>query len=110
MAFTLDAKISVFRNVYKTSGKYGQIAQIIDNERFIRALKQSKDKFPISNSADTIGYYVQQLSFQKLGESNLLKIIINAYKTDIKELKRIGQSRGTDLAVLLQSYNINYTD
>ena len=71
---------------------------------------KNMSEFPITDSEEKIGYHVQRMSFRKLGEGALLKIIINHYKGDIQRLKEIGSSRGTDLGVLLTSYNITYTD
>ena len=102
------------RNCYKTAGTYGKKEISIDSERFIQSIKKVKnfDVFPISSTDDPnkIGYYIQKFSFNQLGESNLLKIIINHYKDQITKLKEISMNRGTDLNTLLTSYNINYTD
>ena len=45
-----------------------------------------------------------------MGESNCLKIIVNEYRDDIKKLEDISKKRGTNLQVLLKSYNIGYND
>jgi len=45
-----------------------------------------------------------------LGESNCLKIIINHYRDNIKKLEEISRARGTNLQVLLKSYNISYNN
>ena len=102
-----------YRNDYKTASTYGPKETVIDNERFLKAAKmchKKMDIFPITDSEDKIGYHIQKLSFRKLGEGALLKIIINHYKSDIQRLKEISSSRGTDLGVLLTNYNITYTD
>ena len=105
-------QITWIRNNYKTSGKYGQKKVVIDNERLQMALKkcQGKGLFPIADSEDKIGYYIQKHSFNQLGEGALLKIVINHYKDDINMLKLISKSRGTDLPTLLTNYNVVYTD
>ena len=66
-------------------------------------------KFPLARDETTIGYYIQKHSFRELGEGVIMKIVVNYHKNDINELKRISQSRGTDLPVLLTNYNIVYT-
>ena len=48
------------------------------------------------------------MSFNKLGESNCLKIIINHYRDNYGKIKEISQRRGTDIKTLMESYNINY--
>ena len=102
-----------YRNDYKTANTYGPKMSVIDNERFLKAAKmchKNLSDFPITDSEDKIGYHIQKLSFRKLGEGALLKIIVNHYKSDIQRLKEISSSRGTDLGTLLTSYNITYTD
>ena len=102
-----------YRNDYKTANTYGPKTNVIDNERFLKAAKmchKNMSDFPITDSEDKIGYHIQKMSYLKLGEGALLKIIINHYKSDISRLKEISSSRGTDLGVLLTSYNITYTD
>lgn len=102
-----------YRNDYKTASTYGPKETMIDNERFLKAAKmchKKMDEFPITDSEDKIGYHIQKLSFRKLGEGALLKIIINHYKGDITRLKEISNSRGTNLGTLLTSYNITYQD
>ena len=102
-----------YRNDYKTASTYGPKETMIDNERFLKAAKmchKKMDEFPITDSEDKIGYHIQKLSFRKLGEGALLKIIINHYKGDISRLKEISNSRGTNLGTLLTSYNITYQD
>ena len=105
-------QITWIRNNYKTVGKYGKKTVVIDNERLQMALKkcQGKGLFPIADSDDKIGYYIQKHSFNGLGEGACMKIVINHYKDDINMLKLISNSRGTDLPTLLTSYNIVYRD
>jgi hypothetical protein len=104
-------RLTYIRNKYKTASKYGQKTVVIDTERFIMAIKKANamGKFPLARDETTIGYYVQMHSFRKLGEGVIMKMVVNHHKHDINELKRISQSRGTDLPVLLTNYNIVYT-
>ena len=48
------------------------------------------------------------MSFNKLGEGNSLKIIINHYRDNYQKMKEISQRRGTNMKVLMESYNISY--
>ncbi len=101
------------RNTYKTSKTYGTKVTKIDNERFIVAAKKCAKLmycFPLTDSFDKIGYYVNKLTFNNLGEGDLLKIIINHYKGDYSKIKEIAKSRGTNENVILTSYNISYND
>ena len=110
----LDRKKQVvhyIRNTYKTAKTYGQKVTKIDNERFLRAVKVCNKQlyaFPLTDDPEKIGYYVKKLTFREIGEGACLKVIINHYRDDISRLKEISQSRGTNLEVLLTSYNINY--
>jgi hypothetical protein len=103
-------QVTYIRNVYKTANTYGAKENVITDPDFITALRAMKDRFPIIDSESKIGYYVQKYSFQELGEGALLKIIINEYRGNINVLKRISESRGTNLPTLLTSYNITYTN
>ena len=110
----LDRKkqmVHYIRNTYKTAKTYGQKVTKIDNERFLVAVKKCHRQmycFPLTNDPEKIGYHVKKLTFRELGEGACLKIIINHYRDDISKLREISQSRGTNLEVLLTSYNINY--
>jgi len=105
-------RMTWIRNDYKTAHKYGQKRVVLDNERLIMALKkgQTNNVWPLANDETKIGYHVQKHTFRQLGEGSCMKIIVNHYKHDINELTRISKSRGTDLPVLLTSYNIQYTE
>ena len=71
--------------------------------RFLSLFWKKKD-------SKKIGYYITKMSFNQLGESNCLKIIINHYRDNIKKLEEISRARGTNLQVLLKSYNISYNN
>ena len=114
MTFSFERKhqrLTYIRNIYKTANKYGPKTVVIDTERFVMAIKKAHamGKFPLARDETTIGYYIQKHSFRELGEGVIMKIVVNYHKNDINELKRISQSRGTDLPVLLTNYNIVYT-
>lgn len=105
-------RMTWIRNDYKTANKYGQKRVVLDNERLLMALKKANQMgaFPLADDETKIGYIVKKESFKQLGEGAIMKIIVNHYKADINELMRISGSRGTDLPVLLTSYNIVYHD
>ena len=59
------------------------------------------------------GYRINKMTLpdkkgNRLGESNCLKIIVNHYRYNYQKLKEISLSRGTNLEVLLTSYNLSY--
>ena len=66
--------------------------------------------FPICDDPSLIGYHITKMSFNKLGESNCLKIIINHYRGNHQKIKEISERRGTNMKVLMESYNISYTN
>ena len=58
-----------YRNDYKTANTYGPKMSVIDNERFLKAAKmchKNLSDFPITDSEDKIGYYIQKMSYLKL--------------------------------------------
>ena len=73
--------------------------------------RKSRSVWPLADEDPTkIGYYIQKMSFNRLGEGLCLKIIVNHYKGDISKLKEISKDRGTDVNTLLTCYNVSYTD
>ena len=106
-----NQRVNYIRNNYKTFKTYGQKVTVITNERFLRAVKVCNRQmyaFPITTESDKLGYYIQKMTLNQIGEGKMLKVIINHYRNDISRLKEISLSRGTNLEVLLTSYNINY--
>jgi hypothetical protein len=106
-----NQRVNYIRNNYKTFKTYGQKVTVITNERFLRAVKVCNRQmyaFPITTESDKLGYYIQKMTLNQIGEGKMLKAVINHYRDDISKLKEISQSRGTNLEVLLTSYNINY--
>ena len=104
------------RNMYKTAKTYGQKKAVITDKRFLSAVKKEfkkMDSFPIEEDPALIGYRINKMTLpdkkgNRLGESNCLKIIVNHYRDNYQKLKEISLSRGTNLEVLLTSYNISY--
>ena len=106
-----NLSIVYIRNNYKTFKTYGQKSVEIKNERFIKSVKvcfKQMYAFPISEDPALIGYHITRMSFEKLGESNCLKIIINAYRSNYQKIEEISRSRGTNTQTLMTSYNITY--
>ena len=106
-----NQRVNYIRNNYKTFKTYGQKVTKITNERFLVAVKKCHRQlycFPLTDDPEKIGYYIQKMTLNQLGEGRILKIIIERYRDDISKLKEISQSRGTNLETLITSYNINY--
>ena len=76
--------------------------------RHILRCEKLQYAFPICDDPSLIGYHITKMSFNKLGEGNCLKIIIDHYRDNYQKIKEISQRRGTNMKVLMESYNINY--
>jgi hypothetical protein len=111
----MKSKVYYVRNKYKTAGTYGPKQDIITDPDFILAIKRiqnlNKDgQNVIIPNENTIAYRVQSLSYQNLGEGAMFKIVINHFRDDIDELKKISANRGTDIGTILASYDIMNTE
>ena len=106
-----NLSVVYIRNNYKTFKTYGQKSVEIKSERFIKSVKvcfKQMYAFPITEDPALIGYHISNMSFNRLGESNCLKIIINAYRSNYQKIEEISRSRGTNTQTLMTSYNISY--
>jgi hypothetical protein len=111
----MKSKVYYVRNKYKTAATYGPKQDIITDPDFILAIKKiqamNKDGHnAIIPNENTIAYRVQSLSYQNLGEGAIFKIIVNNFRNDIDELKKISANRGTDIGTILASYDIMSTE
>jgi hypothetical protein len=111
----MKSKVYYVRNKYKTAATYGPKQDIITDPDFILAIKRiqalNKDGHNvIIPNENTIAYRVQSLSYQNLGEGAIIKIIINHFRDDIDELKKISMNRGTAIQTLLDNYDIMSTE
>ena len=107
-----NKKVVFIRNNYKTANTYGQKKHTIIDPKFFIAVKnlvaerKDNDKFIVND--DGIGYHIMKSTFNGIGESNYIKVIINGNlknnNTDI--LKQISQSRGTDIQTLINNYTL----
>jgi hypothetical protein len=110
----MKSKVYYVRNKYKTAETYGPKQVIITDPDFITAIKKiqamNKDGHnAIIPNENTLAYRVQSLSYQNLGEGAMFKIIVNHFRNDIDELKKISMNRGTDIGTILASYDIMNT-
>ena len=106
-----NLSVVYIRNSYKTFKTYGQKSVEIKSERFIKSVKvcfKQLYAFPITEDPALIGYHITRMSFNRLGESNCLKIIIKAYRSNYQKIEEISRSRGTNTQTLMTSYNITY--
>lgn len=101
-------RVVYIRNNYKTVKVYGQKQNEIRDEQFYNAIKQYRDSYSDTLIDGNLAYQVKRATIDQLGEGAVLKILINEYRADIKELTKISQSRGTSVYTLLTSYNIDF--
>ena len=107
----MKSKVFYVRNKYKTAATYGPKQDVITDPDFMVAIKriQSMNKDghnAIIPNENTIAYRIQSLSYQNLGEGAIFKIVVNHFRDDLDELKRISANRGTDIGTILASYDI----
>ena len=94
------------RRDYKTVGIYGIQTTTIKDPKFIKMLKKCKNKTLIPHD-NNIGLYVKRLTLNEIGEGNYFKILVDYFKTNLKKLKELSQSRGTSLETIINNYDIN---
>jgi len=104
------------RNDYKTHDTYGQIKINIRSMPFRNAclnfLDNNPDGYLFANSNEkvmadsSIGNYIQEHSFNQLGEGRICKLVLGYYakRGNIREITRISRSRGTNIQTLIDYY------
>lgn len=101
-------KVVYRRSNYKTANKYGMKEHTISDKKFVEAVKALKEQGrPLIPNPDQVGYYVKQATLDKVGEGAYVKIVLDHHKTDFNKIREISQRRGTSLATLSESYNLN---
>ena len=104
-------------NNYKTKTTYGNKNFKDTNKDFrnaIKTLKLNEGEYIIGNKRNDIlkpSYFntvIKKNTIDQLGEQNINKIIVKEYidRKDFAGLKKLSFSRGSDLNVLLSSYNM----
>lgn len=123
--YLLDNDIYYIRNVYKTNFSYGQKRNRISGKKFRDAVinylnkygntrpflfyKTNEGKQDENITYDNIGYYVKEITLNKIGEGNIMKLILKYYdnNSNYNKIKQISKNRGTDIETLLTDYNLN---
>ena len=103
-------KIEYIRNVYKTSGNYGQKLYIITDKPFMSAVRRLIKEQWVSPDMEQIPYVLKKATLLGIGEGRYNKIIVNHFRNDIDKLKQISERRGTSITTLLLSYDIGNLD
>ena len=114
-------QIELFIQVYKTASTYGAKHIIIRDEPFIRHFKNLKieNNHPVFITKDGTRVSPSYLSdilynhsIDKLREANIFKIIVK-HLIDTKDFTKLDQyvkTRGTSMAEIMKSYNIQRVD
>ena len=100
-------KIVYIRNNYKTSKTYGMKMNTITDKEFITAMKRIKSRGDtLVPNPDNLGYWIKKATLDSIGEGAYFKIIVNAYKGNLQEIKKMSENRGTDIRTITESYDI----
>lgn len=108
-----DSFVEYIRNDYKTAKTYGQKSVKIKDKKFMTAVrrvfacqKHNEDCGVFIPNENQLGYYLKKATLGGIGETLYNKIIINHFRKDIDKLKQIADDRGTNIATLLEFYDI----
>lgn len=111
------SKVLYIRNDYKTAGTYGEKIDVIKDKDFITALrrvracqKHGEECGTFIPNENQIGYYIKKATYKQIGEGAYFKVLTNAFKGNLQLLKKMGQSRGTDLNTIATNYDIDLKD
>tara|TARA_R110000824_G_C15166424_1_gene672446 strand:- start:529 stop:1431 length:903 start_codon:yes stop_codon:yes gene_type:complete len=117
-------KVEFIRRRYKTYHAHGEKLNVITNKNFVKAcwrltngfhrdpethpywlVLKHEDNEP--SSEEQIGHHVSFQTFNKIGETNYLKIIMLHVDAtgNLSRLNQISKNRGTHINVLLTNYN-----
>lgn len=102
------------RNKYKTAKTYGTKIYTITDENFIKALREVQkcqnkglDCGVFIPNENQIGYYIQKATYNNLGETLYMKILVKTYSNNLLKIKEISEARGTDINTIIESYNLD---
>lgn len=110
-------RIIWIRNKYKTASKYGKKKIVITNKKLINAIMQLnfEEGEPIIKTngehinPNSLGWYVQNNTYSRLGEGNYFKVSVKHYRYNPKKLQEMGELRGTDINTVLNRYFVEKT-
>jgi len=96
------------RNKYKTYDIHGQKTEYIKDKKFITAFDKLSEEQDRLINKKAIGTEVKNATYDGLGETKYLKFVIDNIREtgDIDKLVEVSRSRGTDIKLLLSSYNL----
>jgi len=110
--------VTYVRNDYKTHSTYGKQKHRIEKSHFTRAVKAVLGddyekpllKLPDGDgvSEDSVSKIIQRFTYNGLGEGKYFKIQIQDLKQqgNIRRIRELSKSRGTELSTIFQEYDI----
>lgn len=104
--------VDYIRNRYKTIGTHGAQLHTIRDKKFVSIVKDilsdrnSVKMFDIKQADKALRKY----TYKGLSESEYFKILVcHLYETkQVSKLYKMGETRGTNIDVILRNYNLNY--
>ena len=104
--------VDYIRNRYKTIGTHGAQLHTIRDKKFVSIVKDilsdrnSVKMFEIKQADKALRKY----TYKGLSESEYFKILVcHLYETkQVSKLYKMGETRGTNIDVILRNYNLNY--
>ena len=104
-------------NEYKTDKLYGTKVYFIRDKIFMKKWKRFKilnGDYLLNNkgekySISSFNEIVKKNTIDKLGETNIFKIVIRDLleKKDFKSIEELSSSRGTSMDTIMRNYNLN---
>jgi hypothetical protein len=110
-------KAELIINDYKTDETFGQKKIVVKDKKFLKELKglSVKDGDYLISKKDgsklkisTFNERVKALSIDKLGETNIFKVLIADLLADknFPAIEKLVETRGTSLSTIMKSYNV----
>ncbi len=108
----INDSVDYIRNRYKTIGTHGAQLHTIRDKKFVSIVKDilsdrnSVKMFEIKQADKALRKY----TYKGLSESEYFKILVcHLYETkQVSKLYKMGETRGTNIDVILRNYNLNY--
>jgi len=107
--FLKKTEIDLIINNYKTYKTYGQKKIKIRLKPFTVACNNLLGEMLIPVEPISQGKYIQRVTMNGIGEGSIFKILIKhclTMKNPLNEIKKIANTRGTDVNTVIEYYNI----
>ena len=104
---TKPGSVTYIRDVYKTRSAYGKQTHVIDDEKFVAAVKGLGPSMLIQE--DLLSNGIRKMYIDQNTEGMIFKMMISHYFKlgDSESIARLAASRGTSLDTVKGFYNVN---